>query len=566
MYLKRPFGMFLAIFLFTTLACIGGLSGQQATQPPQQPAQPQGQVGAGQPAPATQAPAQPQPQPQINMGGSRPVRSVEEAAQATIKIVATGSWALPETQGQQILAEWGGSGFIIDPSGIAVTNNHVVTGAATLKVYLGGNVEQAYPARVVAASECMDLAVIQIEGGPFPYYFEWYTGPVQVGMEVYAAGFPILGGNDFQYTLTKGIISRVRDAGDTSWASMDYTLLHDARIRGGNSGGPLITPQGQVVGVNYAGSDVKDVNSAIPAELAIPVVEQLRQGKPYRWMGINGQAVAFADNQGTGIWVTSVESGSPADRAGLKPADIIISIENIPVAQDGTMKAYCDILASRQPNAPIKIQVLRLLTGEVLEGYLNGEPLKVIGGGQTAGGDQGGGQAGGGQPAGQGEYTLWTDGLEAITVAAPSSWTDVNGQPWDTDAGKAASLMIAPDLQAFDNFQGPGIWVIASEDFAKLVGHVQMLNFFKNNVYQKSCKYVGRDDYEDEAYRGKYDVWTRCGPTQQVEALVLSVRPKTASDLPEFLMVVIVHVTPNENAQELLSMVFNSFNVVGPLP
>ncbi len=558
---RRPFVLFLALLLFTSMACLGGLSGKPSGEagPAEQQAPQAEQQQPQQPQPAVTQPAQPA-QP---MGGSRPARSFQEAENAVVKFIATGTKTLLEAGGNTIQnLEWIGSGFIIDPSGIAVTNNHVVTGAATLKVYIAGDIQREFPARVIAASECMDLAVVQIEGGPFPTYLEWYTGPVTEGMEVYAAGFPGVT-DDYQYTLTKGIISRTRDVGETHWAYMEYTFLHDARIRGGNSGGPLITPQGQVVGINYASENVRDTNYAIPAELARPIVDRMRQGQPYLWLGIDGTAVRSDDGSFSGIWVASVESGSPADKVGLRPGDIIMTIENLVLATRGTMKEYCEILASRSLTSPMKIEVLRLATGEQLVGTINGEPLKVVGtlgGGSTAGG--------GDQQAGQqeGDFTIWTDNYKAIAVAAPSTWQDVDGTPWTLQEGTAASLMIAPDLDAFENFQGPGIWVTASEDFAKYVGHVQMLDFFKVQLYKDICKYDGRQNYDDGYYRGKADFWTRCGPNRNIDAVVISVRPKTGSDLPDFLMTVIVHVTPNEDAITLLNAVVETFDVVGALP
>ncbi len=584
MWSRRPFLLFLALLILGAMACVSGLGGTSPTQappqqPPQQPQQPQqpqapAQKPAGQGPAAPAQPAGPGAQAPGGMAGSQPITSYTQAENATVKVIATGTQALLEVGGELVSnVSWSGSGFIIDPSGIVVTNNHVATGAATLKVYIAGDIQKEYPARVIAASECMDLAVLQIQSNEtFPYYMEWYTGPVDVGMEVYAAGFPGVS-DDWQFTLTKGIISRIKDTGEATWAYMAYTYLHDARTRRGNSGGPLITPDGKVVGVNYAGGDEQDTNYAIPAELARPVVEQLRQGQPYQWMGINGEALVIPLDDGsrlTGIWVASVETGSPADRAGLKPADIIIEIENIKVALRGTMKEYCEILASRAPTAPVKIKVFRWQTGEILEGTLNGEPLKVIstldgGEQQTGGGEQQGGQAQGQQ---QGDYTLWTDSLGAILVAAPATWTDVDDTPWDTEIGRAASLLIAPDIVAFNNLRGPGIWVTASRDFARVAGFVQFLDYFKAQLYQPNCgRYEGRARYEDDVYRGQVDVWSRCGPNGNVEGMFLVVRPKTASDLPEYLMTVMVHVTPDTpDVETLVTLVLDSFQVVGSLP
>ncbi|WP_343390223.1 serine protease [Candidatus Amarobacter glycogenicus] len=159
-----------------------------------------------------------------------------------------------------------GSGFIIDPSGIAVTNNHVVTGAALLKVWVGGE-SQPRNARILGVSGGADLAVIDIEGDGFPY-LDWYTGSVDVGLDVYAAGFPL---GDPEYTLTRGIVSKARTSGETSWASVDDVIEHDATINPGNSGGPLLT------------SDGKLWPSITPAPTAPINISPLLRRRRYRW-------------------------------------------------------------------------------------------------------------------------------------------------------------------------------------------------------------------------------------------------------------------------------------------
>ncbi|MBM4436445.1 MAG: hypothetical protein FJ029_04240 [Actinobacteria bacterium] len=84
----------------------------------------------------------------------------------------------------------------------------------------------------------------------------------------------------------------------------------------------------------------------------------------------------MSDGRGnTGIWVSSVASGSPADRAGIKPADILLEPERQVLATDGTMRDYCDVLRPRQPTAVMEIRVLRFQTGQLLTGQINGRPL-----------------------------------------------------------------------------------------------------------------------------------------------------------------------------------------------
>ena len=139
---------------------------------------------------------------------------------AVIQIQAEGTFVEPE--GVAYNSAGRGSGFIIDESGIAVTNNHVVTGAALVKVWLDGENEPRN-ARIVATSECSDLAVIDIEGDGFPY-LEWFDGESKVGNEVYVAGFPL---GDPEYTLTRGIVSKENAGGESPWASVDHVIEYE---------------------------------------------------------------------------------------------------------------------------------------------------------------------------------------------------------------------------------------------------------------------------------------------------------------------------------------------------
>jgi serine protease Do len=237
------------------------------------------------------------------------ISSLDEVKNAVIQIEADGTFVNPDSSVSYNDAGFG-SGFIIDPSGLAVTNNHVVTGAALLKVWIGGDTGKTYNAKVVGVSECSDLALIDIEGDDFPY-LDWHEGPINVGLEVYAAGYPLA---EPQFTLTRGIVSKEEAGGETHWASVDYVIEHDATINPGNSGGPLLNSDGNVVGINYSGRET-DQYFAIGRDLAVDVVGQLEEGENVEWVGINGEA--FVNEDFSGIWVYSVESGSPADKAGI---------------------------------------------------------------------------------------------------------------------------------------------------------------------------------------------------------------------------------------------------------
>jgi S1-C subfamily serine protease len=350
--IAAPFVFLIILILVTSLACKIGTT--TATPiPPTQPSQ----------VPANTIPA----------GNGGAANNIQDVQKATIQIESDGTFVDP-SEGLVLNAAGRGSGFIIDPSGIAVTNNHVVTGAALIKVWVNGE-STPRNAQILGVSECSDLAVIKIDGSNFSY-LDWYNQSPTVGLEVYTAGFPL---GEPQYSLTKGIISKTNADGQTSWASLDHVLAHDATINPGNSGGPLVTANGQVVGINYAGAKSTDQYFAIDATTAEPIVNQLKTGVDIDSIGINGTAFVSQDGSFSGIWISSVKSGSPADKAGMKAGDILMQMEGLVLATDGTMKDYCDILRSHKSTDTLSVSVYRYSTGETLEGQLNGRLLAVVG-------------------------------------------------------------------------------------------------------------------------------------------------------------------------------------------
>jgi len=318
------------------------------------------------------------PIPTSNNGGSLNIRAgavnnIQDVQKATIQIESDGTFVDPQ-EGVVVNGAGRGSGFIIDPSGIAVTNNHVVTGAALIKVWVNGETNPRN-ARILGVSECSDLAVIKIDGSGFSY-LNWYNQTPTVGLEVYTAGFPL---GLPEYSLTKGIISKLHADGQTSWASLDHVLAHDATINPGNSGGPLVTSDGQVVGINYASIKSADQYFAIDSSNATPIVDQLKTGVDIDSIGINGTAFVSNDGSISGIWISSVKSGSPADKAGMKGGDILLQMEGLVLAKDGTMKDYCSILRTHKPTDTLSINVFRYSTSKFLAGELNGPALAVSG-------------------------------------------------------------------------------------------------------------------------------------------------------------------------------------------
>ncbi len=241
----------------------------------------------------------------------------------------------PIPEGQRVAL---GSGFIIDPSGYVVTNNHVVEDAGKVTVILQDG--SRHPAKVIGRDPKTDLALLKIESkAPLPYVTWGDSEATEVGDWVLAVGNPFgLGG-----TVSPGVISaRGRDIHAGPY---DDFLQIDASINRGNSGGPDFNLEGQVIGINTAiyspnGSSV-GIGFAIPSSLAKPIVEQLRShGKVERgWLGVQIQSVTpdIAKSLGLpkteGALVADVTKDSPAAAAGVKQGDVILSYEGHDIAR-----------------------------------------------------------------------------------------------------------------------------------------------------------------------------------------------------------------------------------------
>ncbi len=354
--LLKPFAVFAIFILVVGMACtIFGESKVATTEPPVLETQPPVSLETEIPIVVTE--------------GS--ISGINDIQKAVIQIEAQGTFADPEFG--EYLGAGKGSGFIIDPSGIAVTNNHVVAGSGLLKVWIGGDTSVEYNAKVLGVSECSDLAVIDIEGDGFPY-LNWYDGTIDVGMDMYLAGFPL---GDPQFSLTKGIVSKNNASGESSRSSVDSVIEYDATSNPGNSGGPVVDKDGKVLAVHYMANATARQAFGISEEIAKRVVDTLKTGENVDSIGVNGEAVANEDGSIKGVWVYSVVPGSAADTAGVLPGDVITQLGDLPVASDGTMAEYCTIVRSHSETDTVPIEILRFGTSEILDGQLNGRELIV---------------------------------------------------------------------------------------------------------------------------------------------------------------------------------------------
>jgi len=469
---------------------------------------------AGCGAAATPAPtAGPSATLEPSAGPSAPaglVTTLEGVQGATIQIESQGTFVDPGEG--EVTGAGRGSGAIIDPSGIAVTNNHVVTGAALLKIWIGGDTRKVYNAKVLGVSECSDLAVIDIEGDGFPY-LTWYEPAPKVGLDVYLAGYPL---GEPEYTLNRGIVAKADAPGDTTWASVDTVVQHDAQSNPGNSGGPLITPDGQIVAIEFAGNPAHQ-SFAIGVTEVNRVLAELRAGTDVTSIGVNGRAVS--DDAGmTGIWVASVGSGSPADKAGVRPGDLITRLEGLPLAADGTMGDYCDILRSHEPTDELKIQVLRPTTGEVLEGRINGTALAVV---ETLGGNpeptpaaSAGASPGPSQaPAGY-EFVAVSEANGRLSTELPTAWSDVHQGDWYRDDEVVGAFVGGASSWSTwqDGYDIPGMFLGVSTKYADQTADAVLDE--QKAVFEDDCTYEARKDFNAYGFIGKFDIFRSCGGTE----------------------------------------------------
>ena len=243
--------------------------------------------------------------------------------------------AVPREQVQRSL----GSGVIVDPSGLVVTNNHVIEGASAVKISLADKRE--FEAEIVLKDEHSDLTILRIKGANerFPVLEFGNSDELQVGDVVLAIGDPFGVGQ----TVTHGIVSAVAR---TQVGISDYRFFiqTDAAINPGNSGGALVDAAGRLVGINTAiysrSGGSQGIGFAIPANMVRVVVASAKGGSgavKRPWLGAKLQEVTpeIAESMGlkrpSGALVANVASGGPAARAGIRTGDLIVSIDGTPV-------------------------------------------------------------------------------------------------------------------------------------------------------------------------------------------------------------------------------------------
>ncbi|MDR1314526.1 MAG: Do family serine endopeptidase, partial [Deltaproteobacteria bacterium] len=235
-----------------------------------------------------------------------------------------------------------GSGFIFDPAGYVITNNHVVEGADDIKVKLDDG--QEIPATVIGKDTKTDIAVLKLsKEGTYPFIVFGDSDKVEIGDWLVAIGNPY----GLEHTVTAGILSaRGRAIGAGPY---DDFLQTDASINPGNSGGPLLNLQGQVVGINtmiVAGGN--GIGFAIPSSMATKIVDKLRTvGRVDRgWLGVYIQEVTPELAQGFGLdsprgaLIGTIQPNTPAEAAGFRHGDVVLTFDGKPIKQYQELSAF----------------------------------------------------------------------------------------------------------------------------------------------------------------------------------------------------------------------------------
>ncbi|HEX8476051.1 MAG TPA: DegQ family serine endoprotease [Pyrinomonadaceae bacterium] len=255
-----------------------------------------------------------------------------------------------------------GSGVVVTNDGYILTNHHVVDGAEEITVEFTDN--RNFSAKLVGSDQPSDLAVLKIDANSLPVLPLGDSDRVRVGDVALAVGNPLGIGQ----TVTSGIISAKGRSTGLSDGSFEDFLQTDAAINRGNSGGALVNTSGELIGINSqilspSGGNI-GIGFAIPANMAKSVMEQLvKTGKVRRGMlGVQIQQITSDLAAGLGLkevrgaLVSTVQPGSPAERAGVRRGDVIVSLNGAPVADSNSLRNQ---VARTQPGTEVALTVLR---------------------------------------------------------------------------------------------------------------------------------------------------------------------------------------------------------------
>jgi len=265
----------------------------------------------------------------------------------------------------ETLQRGGGSGFFISHDGEILTNAHVVeglNGSENPKIVVKTTDGKRYPAVVLGKDKALDVAMIKIDIQHAPYVKLGDSDSIKVGEWVVAIGNPL----GLEHTVTQGIISAKGRTSNMMGADDNLVagfLQTDAAINKGNSGGPLFNLSGEAIGINAAiRVDGQNIGFAVPITPVKQILQELRTGKPLSrgWLGVSTQDLDqdFQDslNISEGALVQTVAKSSPAEKAGVKRLDVIVSVDGKPIKSSGDL---VETISSYREGNVVKLELIR---------------------------------------------------------------------------------------------------------------------------------------------------------------------------------------------------------------
>jgi serine protease Do len=307
--------------------------------------------------------------PDIDPSANPIVQIAKEVGPAVVGVTISVNQQLMGQEDATEMESGYGTGIIVREDGYIVTNNHVIQGSDSVKVTLVDGTD--YPATVIGTDRTTDLAVLKIAATGLTAAALGDSDALEVGETVVAIGNPL--GSDLAGSVTSGIVSALGREISTNGYSQKY-IQTDAAINPGNSGGALVNIKGEVIGINtlksyLAGYDdygvpigTEGIGFAIPISTARPIIEQLMTTGSVVRPGIGISCLVDETNMynpadaPVGVTVVEVVKGGPADKAGLQPGDIIITIEGTPTE---TVEALMSVIRSHAIGDDIELKVWR---------------------------------------------------------------------------------------------------------------------------------------------------------------------------------------------------------------
>ncbi len=318
------------------------------------------------------------------------VAVAKKVSPAVVTITAEGTTPSSDPNNPLQIPDTGvGSGVIFDPNGWILTNHHVVQGSQKLTVKLTDG--RSFAGRIYGIDTLTDLAIVKVEATGLPAAPIGDSSTVQVGQVAIAIGSPL---GTYTNSVTSGIISALGRSIQVDTGQINNLIQTDTAINPGNSGGPLLDPAGKVIGINTAiARNGEGIGFAIPINIARPIMQQAVAGETLArpWIGVRYQLIDLEIQQAqklpvsTGAWIAggqdangqaqaAVVPGSPADKAGLRDGDIIVSVEGIVI--DGTHPLDA-VLTQFAPGKTVTLEILRAGKSQTLQLTLGTRPANL---------------------------------------------------------------------------------------------------------------------------------------------------------------------------------------------